>query len=189
MRQSHPFRPTALERLSSPERLDQLIEVTSPRGWLALAGVCSLLVLAVGWGILGRLPTVVPGEGLLIRDGGIQTVAAPVAGQVTELLVGVGDWVQQEQPVARVLQVEAGRTFVATTASVGRVMDLRVSQGDVLSAGTPLLSVELPGKPLEAILYLPPVLGKRVRPDMQVQVSPATVGREEYGVRRAAIVA
>ncbi len=33
------FRETSLEKLSSPEQLDALIKVTSPRAWLALAAL------------------------------------------------------------------------------------------------------------------------------------------------------
>ena len=44
--QSNPlFRPRALERLSSPERLDALMQVTSPKGWLALYTIAGLLGL------------------------------------------------------------------------------------------------------------------------------------------------
>ena len=45
------FRQVALERLSSPERLDELIEVTTPRLWLVLLGAGALFLAAVGWGV------------------------------------------------------------------------------------------------------------------------------------------
>ena len=32
------FRKAALTRLASPDQLDQLMQVTSPRSWIALAG-------------------------------------------------------------------------------------------------------------------------------------------------------
>jgi hypothetical protein len=176
------FRQAALERLASPEQLDHLIQVTSPRGWLALAGVCGLVAAAIGWGILGRIPTVVAGQGILVRDGGVQTVAAPVAGQLTDLLVGRGDSVREEQPVARLLQVETGRAVVVAAADAGRVVDLGASRGDVLAAGAPLMSLELPSQPLEAILYVPPDKGARVRGGMAVQIAPASVRQEEYGL-------
>ena len=30
------FRKTALEKLSSPEQLDELMKITTPKGWVAL---------------------------------------------------------------------------------------------------------------------------------------------------------
>ena len=57
------FRKVALERLSSPEQLDQLMQVTSPRGWLALGAFGALLLTALGWSVLGSIPTDATGEG------------------------------------------------------------------------------------------------------------------------------
>ncbi|MBW4619807.1 MAG: hypothetical protein KME17_10685 [Cyanosarcina radialis HA8281-LM2] len=60
------FRQEALERLSSPERLDRLMQVVSPMNWLFLATLGSLVFLALLWGIWGRIPITVVGRGVLI---------------------------------------------------------------------------------------------------------------------------
>ncbi len=49
------FRKAALERLSSPEQLDQLMQVTTPKGWLALIALAGLLVTAVILGFVGSI--------------------------------------------------------------------------------------------------------------------------------------
>jgi HlyD family secretion protein len=100
------FRKVALERLSSPEQLDQLMEVTSPRSWLALAGLGALLATALTWGVFGTIPTEAAGEGILIRQGGVSNVVAAENGQVEEVLVAVGDVIEKGQVVARVRQEE-----------------------------------------------------------------------------------
>ncbi len=46
------FRKVSLERLSSPEQLDQLLRVTSPKSWISFIGVASIIVIAILWGIL-----------------------------------------------------------------------------------------------------------------------------------------
>jgi HlyD family secretion protein len=98
------FRKVALERLSSPEQLDQLVQVTDPRGWLALTGLSALLLAALGWGIWGSIPSQAHGEGILLRQGGVSDLVAAANGQVTEILVGVGDVIEKGQPVARIRQ-------------------------------------------------------------------------------------
>src|SRR5882724_8188165 len=50
------FRQTALEKLSSPEELDQLMQVTTPRGWFALAALIVLVVVAVVIGVFSVIP-------------------------------------------------------------------------------------------------------------------------------------
>lgn len=98
------FRKVALERLSSPEQLDQLVQVTDPRGWLSLTGLGALLLAALVWGIWGTIPTQAHGEGILLRQGGVSDLVSPANGQVAEVLVSVGDVIAKGQPVARIRQ-------------------------------------------------------------------------------------
>ena len=43
------FRESALERLSSPEQLDRVLVVTSPKGWLSLIAIWTVLGAVVAW--------------------------------------------------------------------------------------------------------------------------------------------
>lgn len=313
------FRKVALERLSSPEQLDQLVQVTSPASWLALAGILLLLGAAGAWSVYGSIPTEATGEGVLLRQSGVSDLVSTGAGQVEEVLVAVGDEVQPGQVVARVRQepllrqiettrsqiseleeeyrgvegdllrqrrlqgedlerrrssldngidslgrelaildrrleverdlladglvtrqtvldsereinavrerlsarrlerealelerVEAERGFdqqleerrrqiraaarelVELEAQLeedtrvvspyaGRVLELAVEAGDVVSPGTPLLSVEEPSEELVAVLFVPAEQSRRVEPGMTARISPSTVRREEHG--------
>jgi HlyD family secretion protein len=98
------FRKVSLERLSSPEQLDQMVQVTDPKGWLALAGLGALLLATVGWGIWGSIPTEAAGTGILLRQGGVSDLVSAASGQVQEVLVRVGDVIEKGQPVARIQQ-------------------------------------------------------------------------------------
>lgn len=313
------FRKVALERLSSPEQLDQLMQVTDPKGWLALCALGVLLALALVWGIWGAIPTEATGEGILLRRGGVSDLVAPGAGQIEEVLVGVGDVIAKGQPVATLRQeqlqrqitdtrtklaalqtelrerqsyaVEQGRlqerdltqqranlersiatlqkdlsllgerlidqqellkdglvtkqAVVATEQELntkrdqlaaqrlelngldlkqldaaqqldqeletrkraireieleireleaklaenknipsphaGRVLEVLVDRGSVVNPGAPILSLEVMSEELVAALFVPASAGKRVRPGMEVRISPSTVKREEYG--------
>lgn len=67
------FRKESLERLSSPERLEQLMQVVRPKDWLYLATSGALLVLAVFWSIFGRIPVTVSGRGVLLPQKVVQS--------------------------------------------------------------------------------------------------------------------
>lgn len=57
MSESDPiFREAALEKLSSPEELDQLLQVTTPKSWFALLALLSLLALAAVVAFFGEIP-------------------------------------------------------------------------------------------------------------------------------------
>src|ERR1700756_3408707 len=64
------FRAAALDRAASPEQLDHLVIVTKPADWILTLVLYIVLVAAVLWGIFGRVPTRVSGEGILIGSGG-----------------------------------------------------------------------------------------------------------------------
>ena len=100
------FRPEALERLSSPEQLDQLMEVTPPRTWLLVAGFALVVAAAASWSVFGALVTTVTGHGLLVQDGGVLEVSALGSGQLLSLHVDVGDTVEKGQVIARLSQPE-----------------------------------------------------------------------------------
>ncbi|HSS78267.1 MAG TPA: NHLP bacteriocin system secretion protein [Thermoanaerobaculia bacterium] len=313
------FRKVALERLSSPEQLDQLVQVTDPQGWLSLTGLGALLLAAVGWGIWGSIPTQAHGEGILLRQGGVSDLVSAAAGQVSEVLVSVGDVIEKGQPVAKIRQdvlirqvrdnqtkqaalqseydslqrsneeqkrlrnrdlgqqranlersidtlekdvallrermsAEKGllddglitkQVYLATQQDLntkrdllaqqkldlnglelkrlegdqqldqqlearratlrdleiqthelsaqlgenvnvlspfsGRVLEVLAKRGDVVTSGAPVLSVEVLSEDLMAVLFVPASAGKQVQRGMEVQVSPSTVKREEYG--------
>ena len=313
------FRKVALERLSSPEQLDQLMQVTDPKGWLALGAMGALLLTSLAWGIFGSIPTEASGEGILLRQGGVSSLVAAENGQVEEILVSVGDVIQKGQVVARIRQEELLRqiqdsrdklagaraeyqdlvryageqrrlrdqdltqqrtnlqrsvqalerqveltrermaserdllkdglitkqTLLASEQSLnttqdqlasarldlnglelkrieaeqqvdqqiqtreaqirdleielrerqarlgeavrvvsphaGRVLELLVDRGDVVSPGTAILNLEVVSENLVAVLFVPATAGKRVQPGMAVRISPSTVKREEFG--------
>ena len=101
---SRVFRQAALDRLVSPEQLHTLMQVTDPKGWLALLGCALLLATAVVWGFLGHVPTKVQASGILIFAGGLADVAPLGEGQIASLEVEVGDYVQKGQVIAQIAQ-------------------------------------------------------------------------------------
>lgn len=313
------FRKVALERLSSPEQLDQLMQVTDPKGWLALGAMGILLLTSLAWGVFGSIPTQAHGEGILLRRGGVSSLVAPENGQVEEILVAVGDVIEKGQVVAHIRQEELLRqiqdsrekltdaraeyrdlvryaaeqrqlrdrdlaqqranlqrsiqaierqaeltreriaserdllkdglitkqTLLASEQKLntdqdqlasarlelnglelkrieaeqqvdqqiqsqeaqirdleielrerqarlgeaarvisphaGRVLELLVDRGDVVSPGTAILNLEVLSEDLMAVLFVPATAGKRVQPGMAVRISPSTVKREEFG--------
>ncbi|EIC21462.1 NHLP bacteriocin system secretion protein [Thiorhodovibrio frisius] len=320
------FRKSALERLSSPEQLDRLVTVVSPKNWVALIAIAVLLAAVVVWGILGALPTLVKGNGILISSGGqITTIQAPASGTLTEILVDLGQEVEAEQVLARISQTDAmqrlrsakglledrqrtlaeleqqfaealrlkranmalrrealedqmqagvkrteflrerlanqqslekrglaardeiettrdelnqveqktaqvrteiakieaeeldlltsqanerrraeeavheaerqireleanlAESTVVTSPARGIVAEVKINPGARVAEGQSLFSVQSGGQSLELILYVPPQDGKRVKPGMPAQVSPATARQEEFGTIKARV--
>ncbi|TWH58899.1 NHLM bacteriocin system secretion protein [Desulfitobacterium sp. LBE] len=100
------FRDVSLTRLSSPEQLDQRIQVTSPKAWLALLAIGLILMSGVAWGLLGSIPTKIQGQGILLNNGGVFSLQHHASGQVSDIRVKVGQEVRQGDVVARIEQPE-----------------------------------------------------------------------------------
>ncbi|MEL6222850.1 MAG: hypothetical protein AAFQ57_15840 [Cyanobacteria bacterium J06626_14] len=62
------FRKESLERLSSPEQLDQLMQIVTPKSWLPLGALGALVLAGLIWSVVGRIPITVTGEGLLVES-------------------------------------------------------------------------------------------------------------------------
>lgn len=77
MQQDPLFRQSALERLSSPEQLDQLMQVTTPRGWFALIAVIALLVVGIAVAAVGEIPIRTQASYcLMVKDADTSVVSA-----------------------------------------------------------------------------------------------------------------
>src|SRR5438067_1682615 len=127
--QSPIFRRVAMERLSSPERLDLLLQVTQPRSWVALVTICAIVVLAAVWSIVGQVPTAITGRGLMVDEEGVLRVTAPLAGEVAEMRVRAGQVVREGDVVATIRTPTEGPRTVAAAIG-GDVIAQLVWRGD-----------------------------------------------------------
>jgi HlyD family secretion protein len=93
------FRKAALDKMASPERLDELMRVTSPTGWLAVVTIGVVLASVVVWSIVGTIPTRVAGLGILAA-GTYYFIEADAGGTLIELELAVGKLVAAGETVA-----------------------------------------------------------------------------------------
>lgn len=62
------FRAKSLERIKSPESLNDYVRVLNPGVWLLLGAVAVLLAGALVWSVFGRIENVVP-TSVSVEDG------------------------------------------------------------------------------------------------------------------------
>jgi regulator of replication initiation timing len=98
------FREVSLERLSSPEQLDQSIQIVSPKGWLTIIGIGVLLLAVLLWGFFGSIPINIFGHGIIMYGEGIFSIISRGEGIVEEIFVNIGDNVNKGQTIAKITQ-------------------------------------------------------------------------------------
>ncbi|MEY2831553.1 MAG: hypothetical protein RLZZ574_811, partial [Cyanobacteriota bacterium] len=100
------FRQKSLERLASPEKLDQLMQVVNPKSWLPLATFASLVIAGGIWSVYGKIPVTVEGRGVLIHPGKVIPLQAPIQGQLADLKIKAGEQVEKGDVIATIDQPE-----------------------------------------------------------------------------------
>jgi biotin carboxyl carrier protein len=121
------FRKVAMERRASPEQLDQLMQVASPKDWVTLAALGALLLGAILWACFGYIPIKATGQGMLMRSGGIAEIASSGSGQLKGLYFEPGELVEKGRTVARIDQPELLGRLREAEAALG---ELRAAKGE-----------------------------------------------------------
>lgn len=113
------FRKSAMQKMLAPEDLEQLIQISKPWDWLALIGVCGILIAFIVWFFIGTIAINVPGEGILLKKDGYRIIESPITGQITKIIqFQQGDLIQKGEVIAEVaqpflqLKVDAAKTYL-----------------------------------------------------------------------------
>lgn len=111
------FRKSALEKLSTPEKLDQLIKITSPRAWIALVTIALVIGTALTWGFAGRVKTKINTTGVLL-GGEVYDIVSTSQGQLVKLNVAIGDVVKEGDIIAVIDQPDIAQQIESAKASL-----------------------------------------------------------------------
>ncbi len=100
------FNRQALDKLRSPEKLDTMIRIISPVGWMGTASVALLFLAIVLWSFYGSFTEKAEGRGLIVDSAGVVSIAHPAEGKITALYVQTGSTVHKGELIARMEQPE-----------------------------------------------------------------------------------
>lgn len=98
------FRSEALDQLSSPEQLDQLLQVVSRKSWLPLLGMAAVIIMALIWSVAGTIPITVEGAGQLHYEHSLKPLSSPAAGRIEKLGLSVDEEIKIGQLLGEIYQ-------------------------------------------------------------------------------------
>jgi len=202
------FRKSSLERISSPEQLNEYIKITNPSVWGVVFGCMAILIALAFWSVFGSIPESIQSRGVIFPENGVTKVISQASGRATDVRVKTGDFVQSGQIIAVVpqdmilnqikelkaqknvnadmiaaLMSEYERTSIIVAPVSGIVLDAIGSQ-EMVSANQAIANIvksEKYSNDKQVICYIPTGTAKKLREGMEVQVSPDFASREEYG--------
>ena len=117
-RQNQLFSREALDKMRSPEKLDTLLHITNPVGWMGLAAIMLLLAGVVLWSIMGAFTVKADGYGLIMDAGGVRKITAISTGQVENLYIAEGSSVRKNQQLVQLNQISMTMDTIATRNSI-----------------------------------------------------------------------
>ena len=191
------FNPKALEKLRSPDKLDSMIRITGPVGWMGLATVALLCFAIVLWSVYGSFTEKAEGYGLILDSAGVVNISHTVSGKVTQpeqsadtrmAQYGTELGVNDRDVQSRVYEFDAKRYQQAARENIfsdyeGIVGEVMVAEGQLISAGSPICSIRLTQDrdELQGVFYIGVEKGKRVEPGMTIQLAPNGVDITQTG--------
>ena len=121
------FRKKSLDKLKSPESLDECIKVTNPGVWLILAAVILLLIGACVWGAFGHIDSITP-VSVHVADGALTGTVA----QENIVSVKTGMTVHFEEYEATVESIEKQDGGYILTLSAKETVPDGVYDGNIV---------------------------------------------------------
>ena len=178
------FRKVSLERLSSPEQIDQLMKIRSPSGWLVVLAALVLLGMGCLWLVLGKIPVTVPCGGTVMPVSGLAEVQVERIMAVEHVYVRLGDLVSEGEVLAE-------GSYPVKAPCGGTITDVYVREGAVVMPGDTLVRIEPvtgnDASSLCAVLFISVDDGVRLRGGEEAFISPAGISLDRYGYIRGRV--
>lgn len=119
MAEKQIFSKAALDKLRSPERLDMMLPITSPIGWMSLAAIGVLLFSVILWSIFGAFTIKADGMGLILDSAGVVNVSHISGGKIDKIYVKTGSHVKRGDLIAQIEQADQSADTRMSKYSMG----------------------------------------------------------------------
>ena len=165
------FRVEALTRQGGSENLNELLRVTSARSWIVAAALGAVLLVALGWGLFGRISERVTLDCALVLAGERHAIVSPATGSVTEIYVRTEQVVMAGAALARIWVPDLDRHIVLISPFEGTIADHELVLGSVVGVGEAAVWVRGSAEiRFEAVVYAPISQARRLEAGMAATV-------------------
>lgn len=107
--------------------IDEAMGVTNSAGWLQLAGLGTLVLVAIVWSAVADIPIKVKSRGILLGELGVAEITLSSRGRVMEMNVRQGDSVTQGDVIAIIDQPDSDTQLSLKEAALKEVRDRETS--------------------------------------------------------------
>lgn len=182
------YRETALEKLSSPDRLDCMLKVSSPLSWVAVFAAALICVAVILWSFLGSIPKTVSGIGVICDPYAANTIYSEYGGTISKILVKPGSSVSCGTPVINIKDRNGNDKTVCSDQN-GVVSDILVEVGMTVGALDEIAKISPDTKSsLAAVCYVPFSTAKQLEPGMNANIYLSSSNSNADGYIKAKVI-
>ncbi len=166
------YRKSSLDKLSSPDRLDCMLTVTSPLSWLGIVVAFVLCTVVIIWSFVGSIPNVIESNGIILEKTGVNSVFSERMGIVENVMVKEGDSVKVGTAIAKIRNAD-NSIYTVLSDQVGKITDVYISTGSPIYAFSEVIRV-MPQTINNNIVvcYIPLAVYEKVVAGMEVKIFP-----------------
>jgi|SRR5579871_1491909 len=103
------FRQEALDALSSPDKVNQLMSVVSAKDWIILVAIGMLVTSGAVWSVVGSVPMTVTGRGAFVVPRHTVAIDTVSGGRLAWFRARPGDAIREGEVIGRLDQTELQR--------------------------------------------------------------------------------
>jgi multidrug efflux pump subunit AcrA (membrane-fusion protein) len=129
-----------------------VISTTKPRGWIALAAVIAILVIAFIWSVVANIPQQSSGLGVISSLAYSEQVTATADGTFGAVNLNPGVEVKEGEILATITPYDGGPVVVVKSPATGRLSSISKGNGAGVYAGDLLAIVQVSPNPKKGIL-------------------------------------
>jgi len=172
------FRHDSVAKLSSPKQLSNLLVVVRLRGWVVLLSMVVIILSVLIWSVMGQIPIIVTGNGILLSPNGQFSINSPEGGVVKEIFVKIDQEVPRGSPL-----VALSTGVVISAPRDGKIFQMSVSSGEYVRVGEVLLWFESKICPDDLVMYgfVSTAVGERIKEGMFATMDLGAVDAQKYG--------
>ena len=175
------FNKEALDALDDHSEAEEMARVASPKLRLVLGAMVAMIIVVGYWCIFGTINYKVTAQGVVFPFGDAAPISVPYDGAVSRVLVSHGTTLPDGAPVMEIRNALSATTVYAPRAGV---LIQTLPLGTDFKAGQPvawMLPQEQKKAGREMLCYVTYDDLRKLKPNQQVQVTPANMERENWG--------
>ena len=100
------YNQSALDKISSQNRLDKMIRIVPPSAWVSIIGAAVIIICLFVWGFNGSIPTKENAKGVYMNEEGLYGQYSGTSGILIDLNVKAGDTVEEGTPIGTIASDE-----------------------------------------------------------------------------------